>query len=146
MKYFVLLFTAAFLFLASHASAAESHYEVYYFHASWRCTNCNNAEAWSKEAVDIIRQANPNAGIVFVPVQLETNQELVKLTKAKRVDLVVVEARDGKIARFLNIGNLLPLVGSKSTVIQTAIDGILAFDAQTPGGARLARPQMQAAK
>lgn len=138
------LFASFFVFLvmfASSAFAAESHYEVYYFHASWRCTNCTNAEAWAGEAVDALKQANPETVIVYAPKQLETNKQLVEATKAKRVDLVVVKVDDGKITNYANLGNLLPLVGSKQAVIQAAIDGILAFDEQVPDGKRLMRPE-----
>lgn len=145
MKLFVPLFVFLIMF-AAPAFAAESHYGVYYFHASWRCSNCTNAEAWAGEAVDALKQANPDTVIIYEPKQLETNKQLVEATKAKRVDLVVVKVDDGKITSYANLGNLLPLVGSKQAVIQAAMDGILAFDDQVPGGKRLTRPESLAAQ
>lgn len=145
MKFLASLFVFLIV-LAAPVFAAESHYEVYYFHASWRCTNCTNAEAWAGEAVDTLQRANPDTVIAYVPKQLETNKQLVDATKAKRVDFVVVKVDDGKITSYANLGNLLPLIGSKQAVVQAAIDGILSFDAQVPGGKRLTRPESSPAR
>ena len=87
----------------------------------------------------MLQKANPGVKIVFAPKQLEKNKALVAQTKAKRVDLVVAEIENGKIARFENLGNLLNVVGSKPLLMKTSLDGILAFDAK--GGARLKQPE-----
>ncbi len=137
MKAIISLF-ALLLLTAAPALAADRQYEVYYFFASWRCTNCTNAEAWAGEAVKMLQQANPSVKIVFAPKQLGKNKALVAQTKAKRVDLVVAEVENGKIIRFENLGNLLNVVGSKPLLMKTSLDGILAFDAK--GGRRLKQP------
>lgn len=136
----IVSFFAALILSASTALAAESHYEVYYFHASWRCTNCTNAEAWAGEAVSLLQKANPDVKIIYAPKQLEKNKALVSQTKAKRVDLVVAEVENEKIIRFENLGNLLNVISSKSLLIKTSIEGILTFDAKSKGGARLKPP------
>lgn len=115
------------LVLSASASAAEKQYEVYYFHASWRCTNCNNAEAYTEEAVNSFKAQNPSINVAFLPVQLETNADLVKAVRAKRVDVVVVEVKEGKIVRHKNLGNMLPLVGNKANVVNKVKDGVAAF-------------------
>lgn len=137
----VVLFFAALLLCSASALAAESRYEVYYFHASWRCTNCTNAEAWAGEAVAMLQKANPGVEVVFAPKQLDENEALVSQTKAKRVDLVIAEVENGKIVRFENLGNLLPVVGSRPLLIQTSLGGIMAFDAKGKNGARLKKPE-----
>ena len=93
----------------------------------------------------MLKQANPNASIVFAPKQLEKNKSLVSKTGAKRVDLVVAEVKDGKILRFNNLGNLLQVIGSKPLLQKTVLDGIVNFDAQNPGGVRLKLPVEYAA-
>lgn len=125
---------AVTVLLSTYAQGAEPEYEVYYFHASWRCSNCTNAEAWAGQAVDMLKADNPNARIAYVPKQLETNADLVKSTGAKRVDLVVAEVQDGKIIRHKNVGNLLDVIESKALVKKTIIDGIMDFnkDAKEP--------------
>lgn len=127
MKWASYLLAATILFSA-YALGAEPEYEVYYFHASWRCSNCTNAEAWAGQAVDMLKADNPNARIAYVPKQLETNPDLVKTTGAKRVDLVVAEVQNGKIVRHKNVGNLLDIIGSKALVKKTIIDGIMDFN------------------
>lgn len=123
-------------------NAGESHYEVYYFHASWRCTNCTNAEAWAREVVTALNSVNPEANIVYAPKQLETNRQLVSLTKAKRVDLVIAEVRNGKILRHENLGNLLPMVGSKQTLQQHIIDGVIEFSKKSKEAGKLTTPEI----
>lgn len=127
--------TVLFFLMSAVVNAGETQYEVYYFHASWRCANCTNAEAWAGEAVDLVKKANPEAGIAYIPKQLETNKSLVQKVGAKRVDVVVAEIKDGKIERFVNLGNLLPLIGDKAAVMNKVIDGIVSFGnvSGTPG-------------
>lgn len=139
----LILFVCAitFISLGSNAKAAESSYEVYYFYASWRCTNCTNAEKWSNEAVAMIKASNPSIKVSFIPKQLEKNKELVSKTKAKRVDLVVAEIQNGKMVRFDNVGNLLNVVGSKPILMKAVVDGIMTFDAKSSGGGKLQRPE-----
>lgn len=133
MKFASLLFVfAASIFFATGASAGESHYEVYYFHASWRCTNCTNAETWTGETVAGLRESNPGLDVRYAPVQLETNQQIVSLFNAKRVDVGVAEVRDGKIIRHQNLGNILSLVSSKPKLQQHVADGIINFIRQAP--------------
>ena len=139
MKYVL----TAFVFLISLSAsvfAGESHYEVYYFHASWRCTNCTNAEAWAGEAVESIKRSNPGVKIVYAPKQLEKNKSLVNATNAKRVDLVVAEIQNGKMVRHQNIGNLLSVIDSKPTLLQMITDGIVRFSAQSKGAPHLNPP------
>lgn len=132
----------AFLLLtAVPAAAADRHYEVYYFHASWRCANCTNAEAWAGEAVALLQQANPGVAVVYAPLQLETNKALAAQANAKRVDLVIAEVENGRITRLENLGNLLQVIGSRPLLTQTCLDGILAFDAKGNGGPLLKRPE-----
>ncbi len=126
--------------LSAAANAGESHYEVYYFHASWRCTNCTNAEEWAGEVVSALNSSNPGANIIYAPKQLETNKQLVSLTKAKRVDLVVAEVSNGKIVRHENLGNLLPMVGSKKNLQQHITDGVIAFSKKSRGAGELSPP------
>lgn len=139
MKRLLLVF-AATLLIAVHALGAEPEYEVYYFHASWRCSNCNNAEAWAGQAVEMLKAGNPNAKIAYIPKQLETNADLVKHTGAKRVDLVVAEINEGNIVRYNNVGNLLDVIGSKALVKKTVIDGIMEFNNSPDAASPLALP------
>lgn len=127
------LFFSLFLMASAGVWAGESHYEVYYFYASWRCANCTNAEAWAGEAVATLQQSNPNVKIVYAPKQLEKNRALVAQSKAKRVDLVVAEVKDGKMIRFENLGNLLEVIGSKPALMKKCIDGIARFASQSAG-------------
>ena len=46
----------------------DTRYEVYYFHASWRCVNCNNAEAWAKEEVEALVAENGEGSVVFFSI------------------------------------------------------------------------------
>lgn len=133
MRYFIPMVIALLMGLATPALAGETHYEVYYFHASWRCTNCTNADAWTGEAVNALRSGNPGVDIRYVPKQLETNAQLVSLMKAKRVDVAVAEVRDGRIVRHKNLGNILSLVGSKPTLQKHVMDGVVNFIQQSPG-------------
>lgn len=133
MKFMTILATLVFSLCCVTAVAGESHYEVYYFHASWRCTNCTNADAWTGETVAALQANNPGVTIRYVPTQLETNKQLVSLMKAKRVDVAVAEVRDGKIIRHKNLGNILQLVGSKPTLQRHIIDGIVNFSKQSQG-------------
>ncbi len=139
MKIFVSFFVLMLLFPLP-LKAADTHYEVYYFHASWRCANCTNAEAWAGEAITALQKANPDVEIVYAPKQLEKNKALAAQTQAERVDLAVAEIKNGKTLRSENLGNLLGVVGSKPLLLQTAIDGVLAFDAKRKDGGRLKKP------
>lgn len=130
----------AMLLLAAPVFAGESKYEVYYFHASWRCGNCTNAEAWTRQVVDSLQASNPGVIIEFAPKQLETNADLVKATGAKRVDLIVAEVQDGKMVRHHNIGNLLDFIASKALVKKESIDGIIAFSGESKNLPRLNLP------
>lgn len=134
------ILASAILVFASMAAAADSKYEVYYFHASWRCGNCTNAEAWAGQAVESLKTSNPNVAIEFAPKQLETNADLVKATGARRVDLIVAEIQDGKMKRFHNIGNLLDVISSKALTQKTSMDGIMEFISESPEKTRLSLP------
>jgi len=68
MKMKISLLLAAFLLpCLAPAAVAESHYEVYFFHASWRCENCDNAEKWVGEVVDALKKDNPGGRLMFIP-------------------------------------------------------------------------------
>ncbi len=121
--------------------AADSHYEIYYFHASWRCGNCTNAERWAGEVAESLKASNPKVKIVYEPVQLEKNPELVSTVGAKRVDLVIAEIQDGKVVRHHKIGNLLDYIASKALVKKTAIDGIIEFSSQSKELPKLEVPE-----
>lgn len=129
------------LFMVSSMAVAESNYEVYYFHAAWRCSNCTNAEAWAGEAVDLLRESNPDTDIVYIPKELDANKELADLTGAGRVDLVCAEMRDGKLVRFKNIGNLLKVIHSKQVLLETVVDGIVAFSEPSDSAGVLKPPK-----
>lgn len=139
MKWLSLVFAVVALF-ASQIQGAEPEYEVYYFHASWRCSNCTNAEAWAEQAVEMLKTDNPTAKITYLPKQLETNADLVKTTGAKRVDLVVAEVKDGEITRHKNVGNLLDVIASKALVKKTIIDGIVDFENASSASSHLVLP------
>lgn len=115
---------------------ADTSYEVYYFHASWRCVNCTNAENWTKETVAAVAAANDKDALVFKAIDMEKNAALTKELKAKRVDVVVVEIRNGKRTRFANLGNLLESIKGKDdakakpAVVKIVRDGLKAFDAK----------------
>lgn len=141
MKFPMLLAVLVFALCGVTVAAGESHYEVYYFHASWRCTNCNNAEAWTGEVVAAIQAENPDVTVRFAPTQLETNKQLVSMMKAKRVDVAVAEVRDGKIIRHKNLGNILQLVGSQPTLMQHVMDGVVDFSKQSKGAGVLNAPR-----
>lgn len=131
MKSMMVMAAFVFSLFCMTGVAGESHYEVYYFHASWRCTNCTNAEAWTGETVAALQASNPGITIRYAPTQLETNKQLVSLMKAKRVDVAVAEVRDGRVVRHKNLGNILNLVGSKPTLVQHIIDGVVNFSKQS---------------
>lgn len=78
-----------------------------------------------------LRKSNPGVEIVYAPKQLETEKDLVAATKAKRVDLVVAEVRDGKMIRHENIGNFLSVVASKPLLMKTVLDGLVEFGGQS---------------
>lgn len=115
---------------------ANTNYEVYYFHVSWRCVNCNNAEAWTREVADAFAKANEVGAVSFAPVEMEKNAEQVKAFKAKRVDVVVAEVVNGKRTRWVSLGNLLPLIKgedeakAKEAVKKWVRDGLTQFDAK----------------
>lgn len=140
MKFMTFLAALVLMLSCVPAAAGESHYEVYYFHASWRCTNCTNAEAWTGETVATLQAENPGVTIRYAPTQLETNKKLVDLMKAKRVDVAVAEVRDGKIIRHKNLGNILQLVGSKPTLQRHIVDGVVNFSKQSQGAGSINAP------
>lgn len=140
MKIMTIMAALMFSLFCLSAAAGESHYEVYYFHASWRCTNCTNAEAWTGESVAALQVNNPGVEIRYVPTQLETNKQLVSLMKANRVDVAVAEVSDGRIVRHKNLGNILQLVGSKPTLVQHVIDGVVNFSTQSQSAGILTMP------
>lgn len=120
--------------------AGESHYEVYYFFTSERSKDSDNAEAWSGEAVDIIKEGNPDVQVLYLPKQLEENEELVDETNAKQADLVVAEIQDGKMIRHQNIGNMLSVVDSKQTLLHVVPEGIARFSEQSESAPKLNAP------
>lgn len=130
---------SAILLFSSTLVAAETHYEVYYFLASWRCTNCVNAETWSGQAVELLQKSNPHIKIIYAPKQLDQHKDLVAETKAKRVDLIVAEIRDGKMIRYENIGNLLDVISSRALLMKTVLDGIVKFGDESKDAGKLAQ-------
>ncbi len=131
MKAILLMSVVLVWLFCPAAVAGEAWYEVYYFHASWRCGNCTNAEAWTGEAVTKLQADNPDVTIRYIPKQLETNAQLVSMMNAQRVDVAVAEVIDGRIVRYKNLGNILRLVGSKTTLVQYVIDGFVDFRYQS---------------
>jgi hypothetical protein len=126
------------------AQGAPTHVEVYYFHASWRCVNCNNAEAYAKEATDTVAKEVEAEALRFIPVQLDKDPALVEAVKAVRVAVVVAEVRekeaevDGKkivakeIVRFSNLGCMLPLINDKEKFLDRVKTAIQEFIPKEP--------------
>lgn len=115
---------------SQNETQSEIQYEVLFFHASWRCVNCNNGETWTNKAVEQLRAEKVGDGkIIFRPMQLETNAELVKQLNAKRVDVFIVKKDGDKIVGFGHIANLLPLIrdGKENTIIENIKNGVNKF-------------------
>lgn len=120
--------------------AGDSHYEAYYFFSSERSEDCEKAEAWTGEAVEILKEGNPDVQVLYLPKQIEENEELAGETNAKQADLVVAEIHDGKMVRHQNIGNMLSIVDSKQTLLHIVPEGIARFSEQSESAQKLNAP------
>jgi hypothetical protein len=112
------------------ASAQTPRFVVYYFHGNMRCATCRKLEAYSEEAIttgfanDIERGA-----LAFRAVNVDEaqNEHFVKDFQLTNKSVVVVEYRDGEVARFENLNEIWQRVRDKDDFLEYVRSSIREF-------------------
>ncbi len=100
----------------SATEAPTSQIVAYYFHGNMRCGTCRKIEAYSEEAItEDFTDELASGRLEWRPVNTDEseNKHFVKDFELVTKSLVLVEYRDGKVARFENLKLIWELVGDK---------------------------------
>lgn len=103
------------------ASTQTPRFVVYYFHGDMRCATCRKLEAYSKEAITAgFADELERGALVFrvVNVDEERNKHFVKDFQMTNKSVVVVEYKEGEVARFENLNRIWQKVGDKDGFLE----------------------------
>jgi hypothetical protein len=98
------------------AAAQAPRFVAYYFHGNFRCATCRKLEAYSEEAIIKGFAKELESGLlVWRPVNTDEaeNRHFVKDFELMTKAVVLVEYRDGEVARFSNLKLVWQLVSDK---------------------------------
>ncbi len=105
---------------AEETGPPESGIVAYYFHGNVRCATCRKLEAYSEEAIGKGVAKEITAGqLQWQPVNTDEpgNKHFIEQFELVSKAVVLVEYRDGKIARWQNLKLIWQLVGDKDGFI-----------------------------
>lgn len=128
MRITALLFTV-FMLASGAIQAADKHYEVFYFYATFRCQTCVDAEKWIREVVDDIAQEKGEGKVIFTPVLKDEHEKFAQDVGANLFEVVIGEVENKSVVRHQNIGNVLPHAQSKEMMGKLLIPSLNKFDA-----------------
>jgi hypothetical protein len=103
------------------ASAQTPRFVVYYFHGNVRCATCRKLEAYSEEAITGGFADELERGALawsVVNVEEEENQHFVQDFQLTTKSVVLVEYRDGVVARFENLNEIWQKVRDKDGFLE----------------------------
>lgn len=112
------------------APAQPARFVVYYLHGDMRCATCRKLEAYSEEAIKTGFAEELKSGAMawrVVNTDRDEHKHFVKDFQLVTKSLVVVEYRDGKVARFENLGKIWQKVGDKDTFLDYVQEETRAF-------------------
>ncbi len=132
----VLLVCASLLVLPTSAETSSASYQsatdaptsqivAYYFHGNMRCGTCRKLEAYSDEAITegfTDELASGRLSWLAVNTDESENKHFVKDFELVTKSLVLVEYRDGKVARFENLKLIWELVRDKDGFLKYVRD------------------------
>jgi hypothetical protein len=113
------------------AAAAETpRFVVFYFHGNMRCATCRKLEAYSEEAITAGFADELKSGVLaFRPVNVDEaeNKHFVQDFQLTNKSVVVVEYREGKVARFENLNEIWQRVRDKDDYLEYVRDSTRGF-------------------
>lgn len=102
------------------AAEPKDKITVYYFHTSYRCSNCVKIEKYSSEAVQSgFPKELKDGKIVWkvVNVEKEPNKHFIKDYQLYTKSLVIVKMKNGKQIEWKNLNKIWELLYNKSKFI-----------------------------
>jgi len=102
-------------------SAQTPRFVVYYFHGNMRCATCRKLEAFSEEAITAgFADELERGALAFRAVNVDEaeNEHFVQDFQLTNKSVVVVEYRDGEVARFSNLNQIWQKVGDKDDYLE----------------------------
>lgn len=107
------------------ATAQSPRYVAYYFHGNLRCATCRKLEAYSEEAITQGFAPQLASGTLewrVINVDESGNRHFVEDFELVTKSLVLVEYRNGEVARFENLRLVWQLVGDKDGFLRYVRD------------------------
>ena len=119
---------------AGNAEAAAStqtpRFVAYYFHGTMRCATCRKLEEYSQEAITAgfaEELTRGDLGWRVVNIDEAENTHFVQDFQLLTKSLVLVEYRDGQVARFSNLQKIWQKVGDKDGFLEYVRDSTREF-------------------
>lgn len=112
------------------ASAQTPRFVVYYFHGNMRCATCRKLEVYSEEAITTGFADELERGALAyqaVNVDEDQNKHFVKDFQLTNKSVVLVEYRDGKVARFESLNEIWQRVRDKDGFLKYVRDSTREF-------------------
>ena len=104
------------------AAVSETpEFVAYYFHGNFRCATCRKLEAYSEEAIFKGFAKDLESGALewrAVNTDEPANKHYVQDFQLLTKSLVLVEYRDGEVARFENLKEIWQKVGDKDGFLE----------------------------
>jgi len=107
---------------------------AYYFHGNFRCPTCRKIEAYSAEAISggfADEVASGKLEWRVVNTEEAGNEHFVQDFQLTTKSLVLVEYREGEVARFENLTQIWQLVGDKDRFVTYVRDATRKFIGQS---------------
>lgn len=103
------------------ASAQTPRFVVYYFHGNVRCATCRKLEAYSEEAITTGFADQLERGALAyraVNIDEDQNKHFIQDFQLTNKSVVVVEYREGEVARFENLNEIWQRVRDKDDFLE----------------------------
>lgn len=117
---FLFLLAAPDLFAGDTESGKSDYVKVYYFHGSFRCSNCYNIEAYTKEALEqSFKKELDSNELVFEPVNVDEkeNRHFVNDYDLYTKSVVLSSVRDNKQTKYKNLEKVWGYLGDKEAFL-----------------------------
>jgi hypothetical protein len=114
-------------------SAEMPRYVVYYFHGDRRCATCRKLEAYSEEAITGGFADELERGVLafrIINLDEERHEHFVQDFQLTNKSVVVVEYREGAVARFENLTDVWRKVRDKEAFLDYVRTDTRAFIGQ----------------
>ena len=112
------------------ASAQTGRFVAYYFYGNMRCATCRKLEAYSEEAIKTgFADELERGALAFRAVNVDEaqNKHFVQDFQLVTKSLVLVEYRDGEVARYENLKEIWQKVGDKDGFLEYVRDSTREF-------------------